>query len=79
MSHYKVIERAGDGMVIIDSIDGFGDEYKGQTWARCKSRKSGTCAVSMIDYPAGTLVYRPVTNAANRSRRINAKIIDGNI
>jgi hypothetical protein len=64
-----------DGLVVLIGKD-FVFPFAGQIWARCKSRKAGTCCATGIDFDAGTIVYRPKTNGRNRRDRILASHIE---
>lgn len=76
MSLVRMVCRPGDGLALL-TVRYFGELYVEQMWARVKSRKSGTCAATGVDYPSGTMVYRPALgNPSNRSQRMLATIID---
>lgn len=69
--------RPGDGLASLTVLD-VGEVYSGQLWSRCKARKPGVCGVCGESYLPGAEVYRPVSNARNRSMRILAAHIDNN-
>jgi hypothetical protein len=69
------IKRIAEGMVLVTSFD-FGDLYVDQLWSSGKARKHSTCILSDKPIKPGDMAYRPVGNAANRSRRMLASEVD---
>lgn len=73
--------RVAPGIVRAHSADRLAD-YGMQTWTEVKSRQHATCKVSGSAIQPGDMVYRPMTNKANRSWRVlalvmNAAVPDG--
>lgn len=66
MSRYHITKRfSGGGLIGLTHLD-----YGDQLWARCKTRKSFTCAISGKKHESGEMAFRPIGNTMNRMDRI---------
>lgn len=65
MTEYILVEILSDGLVGL-----FSDEYGRQLWSECRVRKQHKCQECGLLFPAGSMMYRPVTNGYNRMQRL---------
>lgn len=70
------VTRRAVGIVTL-TLSYLGERFEGQMWGRCFARKAAWCSATGEEIDAGELVYRSMTNAANRACRIKASWIDG--
>ena len=64
-SDYTFVRRLGDNLVVLEHY------ARGhQIWDICQTRKGHNCAGCGTWYAKGSRMFRPVTNADNRYRRI---------
>ena len=69
MNHIlRIVDSPEEGVYILDVRQDF-VTYENQRWYICTSRVKGRCSQTGIEYPAGTLVYRPTGNPGNRHQR----------
>ncbi len=69
------IERVAPGMVLVDSTD-LVSFFDRQIWSQGKARKRSTCILTCKAIAVGEMVYRPITNAANRGKRMLSTAVD---
>lgn len=46
-------------------------QYGRQIWAQSTLRKATRCTITCVELPAGTMAWRPLSNARNRMERIS--------
>ncbi len=69
-SAYRIYTASTDGIALIEH-----GRYGRQVWVRCQLRKCSVCAVTGRRLLTGATAYRPLTNAANRMKRISEQFI----
>ena len=66
------IERLATGLI---NTSGYRWTHNG-LWSKCKTRKPFQCQIGFLDFPKGTMAYRPFGNGRYRMHRIAVQSIE---